>query len=487
MSNSHRAHPQIILILLCAVEFMIALDFSIVNVALPSMKTDLGFTQDTLQWVISAYALTFGGFLIFGGRIADLYGRRKMLIGGLLLLVVSSLVAGLSTTAAMLVILRGAQGLAAAAIAPAALSLLTTTFTEGAGRQRALAAWGSVLGAGFVSGVILGGVLTQFAGWRWVLLVNVPVAAVAAILSPMVLPSSRAEVTGRRRLDIPGAVLITAGVIAIVYALSEGNVVGWVSAQTLGVLAGAVVLIALFLVVEARTAQPLVPLSIFRLRPVSVANATNILVIGAFVGVIYILTLFLQGVHGFTPLETGLCFALAGVAGFTGGMVAGKLPGRIGVRGALVLGALVQAAATMLLFTLPSNNTVLLVVLGTVVLNFADVVAIVMINIGATTGVPADSQGLAGGLLNASQQVGSGLGLAVISSIVAAVIAGHTPGNATPAASSVLYGYRWGLVIAAAFAVLGAVVAGFGLRQPRAVAASPEPAGLGMEAPSTAR
>jgi EmrB/QacA subfamily drug resistance transporter len=463
---------------------MIALDFSIVTVALPSMRNDLGFTQDTLQWVISAYALTFGGFLIFGGRLADLYGRRALLVGGLLLLVVSSLIAGLSSTAAMLVILRGVQGLAAAAIAPAALSLLTTTFPDGPARQRALAAWGSVLGAGFVSGVLLGGVLTEFAGWRWVLLGNVPVAAAAAILAPMVLPSIRAKVAGRDRLDVPGAVLITGGVIAIVYALSEGNVVGWVTVRTLGVLAGAVVLIALFLLVEARAQQPLVPLGVFRLRPVSVANATNVLVIGAFVGVMYILTLFLQGVHGFTPLETGLCLALAGVAGFAGGVVAGKLPGRIGVREALVLGALAQAAATMLLFMLPANNTVVLVAFGTIVLNFADVIAIVMINIGAVTGVPADSQGAAGGLLNASQQVGSGLGLAVISSIVAAVIAGRTPGNAQPSVSSVIYGYRWGLVIAAVFAILGAAIAGFGLRQQRPVTARAKRPGVSMEAQS---
>jgi predicted MFS family arabinose efflux permease len=316
-----------------------------------------------------------------------------------------------------------------------------------------------------------------------VLLVNVPVAVVAAVIAPIVLPSGHADVAGRRRLDIPGAVLITAGVVAIVYVLSEGNVVGWVTARTLGVLGGAVVLIALFLVVEARTRQPLVPLRVVRLRPVSVANAANILVIGAFVGVIYILTLFLQGVRGFTPLETGLCFAPAGVAGFTAGMVAGKLPGRISVRSALVLGALAQAAATMLLFTLPANGTAILVVCGTIVLNFADVVAIVMINISATTGVPAASQGLAGGLLNASQQVGAGLGLAVISSIVAARIAGRTPANGQPAVSSIIYGYRWGLFIAAAFAVLGALVAGFGLRQPRAVTA-PERSGVSMRAQS---
>jgi predicted MFS family arabinose efflux permease len=208
-------------------------------------------------------------------------------------------------------------------------------------------------------------------------------------------------------------------------------------------------------------------------------------VIGAFVGVIYILTLFLQGVHGFSPLETGLCFALAGVAGFTGGIVAGKLPAKIGVRGALMLGATLQAAATMLLFTLPNNNIVLLVVCATIVLNFADVVAIVMINISATTGVPSDSQGLAGGLLNASQQVGSGLGLAVISSIVAAEIGSRTPVGGQAPVSAVLYGYRWGLVIAAGFALLGAVVAGIGLRQPRPAPTPAEPAPVTLKTQST--
>jgi EmrB/QacA subfamily drug resistance transporter len=468
MVNGHPQRKQAILVLLCAVEFMIAVDFSIVNVALPSIKTALGFSTNELQWNITAYALIFGGFLIFGGRIGDIFGHRRMLIGGLGLLVASSLVAGLSQDALMLILLRGAQGMSAALIAPAALALLLTTFTEPAERQRALGAWGSVLGAGFVSGVVAGGLLTQYAGWRWVLLINVPTAALALGFCPALLPAGR-DSAGNRNLDIIGGVTITGAVLAIVYAVSTGNSAGWLSAQTLGVAAGAVVLIVAFIFAEKSSPAPLVPLSVFRMRQVSVANAVNLLLIGSFAGVIYVLTLFLHNVHGYTPLQTGLCFALPGVAGFMAGKVAGNLVGKLGIRILLVANLLLQAAAAFALSSLPSSGTAVIVIVCMVVFNFADVAAIVMVNIAATTGIPDDSQGLAGGLLNASQQVGSAIGLAVISVIT--VTAGDSSGSGHAVS---LAGYRWGLITAAIIALAGALLGFAGLR-PASAAAEPEP------------
>lgn len=447
---------------------MIAADFSIVNVALPSIRSALGFSSGELQWVITAYALTFGGFLIFGGRMGDIFGRRKMLVGGLALLVASSLVAGMSQDALMLIVLRGAQGVSAAVIAPSALALLTTTFTAPAERQRALGAWGSVLGAGFVAGVLAGGVLTQYAGWRWVLLINVPTAALALAFCPALLRADR-PATGRGQLDILGGLTITGAVLAVVYVVSAGNTAGWLSAQTLGVAAAAVILIAAFVGVEHASAAPLVPLSVFRIRQVSAANGVNMLLIGSFVGVIYVITLFLQDVHRYTPLQTGLCFALPGIAGFTAGKVAGRLAGKLGIRALLVAGILLQAAAAAALTSLPGSGTAAIVIVCMTVFNFADVTAIVMINIAATSGLPDDSQGLAGGLLNASQQVGSAIGLAAVAVITVTAAGGAPAGSA----AALISGYRWGLISSAIIAVAGAALGLAGL--PPAVAPAPKP------------
>jgi EmrB/QacA subfamily drug resistance transporter len=469
MTALSQTRGRIILILLCVVDFMVALDFSIMNVTLPVIKNAFDFSPASLQWVISAYALAFGGLLILGGRAADYYGRRRVLMIGLVIFCVASLAAGLSQNAIMLVLLRGAQGVGAAVIAPSALSLLTGTFVEPRERQRALGAWGAVLGAGFVCGVILGGVITQYLGWRWVLLVNAPVAAALTALCPFTLPEGRAQ-AARHKLDLTGGLLVTAGVAAIVYALSTAEASGWLSAQTLGVIAAGIVALAVFAWVETRASEPVIPPHILRLRPVVVANSANLLLMGSYVGVIYVLTLFLQDVAGFSPLKTGLTFAAAGVAGFCGGIAGGKVVGRAGVRIAIVASATLQAAATLALVTLPHNHTMVLVAVGTLVLNFADVVAIVSITIAATTAIPVADQGLASGLVTASQQVGAALGLAV----VAAVVAGQTGSATAPGAALLLHGYRWGLITASIIAILSALIALVAMTSPsRPAAAGP--------------
>jgi EmrB/QacA subfamily drug resistance transporter len=449
-------------------------DFSIVNVALPSIQAALGFSQSSLQWIISAYALAFGGLLLLGGRAADLFGRRRLLISGLILFALASLGGGLAVDQVMLVLMRGIQGLAAAMIAPAALSLLTTNFDEGPPRQRALGVWGAVLGAGFVAGVVLGGVLTYFIDWRAVFFVNVPLALVTAIAIPMLFPqpSDRAE----GRLDLPGAVLVTGAVVALVYALSEGNTVGWATAQTIGTLAGAVVLGAIFILVESKSSSPMVPLETFKLRALSVANLVNLTLIGSFAGYVLLLTLFLQQVHHYSPLVTGLTFLAAGAAGFTAGMVTPRLAAKVGLNRTLVLAAVVQAAGLAVLVLLPSRGTITFVACVAVVVNFADVVGIVMINVASTTGVPADRQGLAGGILNTSQQVGAALGVAILSTVAAAITKAD-PGQ--PHAAALVIGFRYALAVGAALSLLGAIMAWAGLRQRQ-----PAPAPVGADTAS---
>lgn len=442
-----------LLVLLCLAEFLIALDFSIVNVALPDLGAELGFSPSGLQWVIGAYALTFGGFLVLGGRVADLYGRRRLLIAGLAGFAVASLGAGIATSAEALIAFRAIQGLAAAAIAPAALSLLTTTFTEPAERQRAMGAWSAVLGAGFVVGVAAGGPLTEFVTWRSTFLVAVPIAVVLAVATARMVPESRAE-SGRHRLDLAGALLVTTGVSALAFALSRATVVGWISVPTMLALACAAVLLAGFVAVERRSPAPVISLAMLRLRPVALSNTVNVLLMGAFNGMIFVLTLFLQQVHGSSALVTGLTFAPAGICGMLAGIAAGALATRFGAHRTLIVSAFVQALATAALISLPSEQTVTFIIVATMVTNFSGVVAIVMVTIAAVSSVPDAEQGVAGGLLNTSQQIGGALGLAVVTAAITAV----TTSAAAPSPEVLLSGLRAGMVVAAGLVLVAAAL-----------------------------
>ena len=457
---AERRHSNLVLLLLCLAEFMIVLDFSIVNVALPSIQTDLGFSTADLQWVISAYAVAFGGFLLLGGRIADYYGRRRLFVVGLVVFALASLVAGFAQDAVTLVALRGVQGLAAAVVAPAALSLLTTSFAEGPERNRALGVYGAVLSFGFVSGVIAGGVLTELLDWRWVFFVNVPIGLVAALLSPGLLSESHG---GREsgQLDIPGAVTITAAAVGLVFALSAANTQGWTSAATLGTLAGSAVLLVAFVLIEQRTKDPLIPLSIFKLRALVGANLANVMLIGSFVGVTYVLTLFLQRVEGYSPLETGLSFAVLGVTAIVAGMTAAKISAKIGIPLSLTIGMLAQGLGTAAIAVLPEGGALPWVLVGTALVGFGNVFAVVMISISATAGVPDHQQGLAGGLLGAAQQLGAALGVAIFAAIAAARTSALLPaGVAVEAAgpAELVGGFRLALLVAAAVAVLAVAV-----------------------------
>ncbi|BAZ11812.1 hypothetical protein NIES4071_36380 [Calothrix sp. NIES-4071] len=293
--------------LLCAAQFMVVLDFSIVNVALPAMQRELGFSQQNLQWIVSAYALTFGGFLLLGGRAADLLGRRRVFIAGLGLFALASLVGGLAQFQWVLITARAFQGLGGAIVSPAALSILTTTFREGSERNRALGIWGAVAAGGFAAGVLLGGILTDGLSWRWVMFVNVPIGIATAALSPMFLSESREQVVNRK-IDFAGAVTVTVGLVLLVYALVQAPEAGWVATSTILSFVAAIALLCLFVLIESRSSSPLVPLGIFRHRTLTAANLVGALLSAAVASMVFILTLYMQQVLSYSALQTGLAF-----------------------------------------------------------------------------------------------------------------------------------------------------------------------------------
>ncbi|MBM7081335.1 MFS transporter [Micromonospora sp. WMMD734] len=458
---------NLLLLLLCMAEFMIVLDFSITNVALPTIQRELSFSDGSLQWVVSAYALGFGGFLLLGGRISDLFGRRRLFIIGLVAFSLVSLLAGFAQDATQLIILRGLQGLAASLVAPAALSLLTTSFPEGKERNRALGAYGAVLSFGFVAGVILGGVLTDGLSWEWVFFVNVPIGLATAVFAPVLVPRPAAAAGPRPRLDVPGAITITGAAVSIVYGFSIANTEGWLSVSTLGSFALGLVLLALFVLAERRSAEPLVPLEIFKVRSIVGANVVNVLLIGAFVGITYVLTLYLQRIKDYSPLETGLSFAVLGLTAMVAGFSGAKLAGKLGLTRAMLLGVLLQAVGAFVVATLPAENSLAYILVGTALVGFGNVAAVVMISITATAGVADHQQGLAGGLLNTSQQLGAAIGAAAFAAIAASRTASLLPEGTTGSVSdpvALLSGFRYSLVCTAIAAVIAAVIGAVMLR-----------------------
>src|SRR5918998_805435 len=325
------------LILLCASQFIVVLDASIVNVALPSIGEGLSFSQDNLAWVVNAYVLTFGGFLLLGGRLADLVGRRRVFISGLVLVAVASLVAGFAANEGQLIAARAAQGLGAAIISPAALSIVTNTFSDGAERNKALGAWGAVAGAGGAAGVLFGGILTDGPGWEWVLWINVPVALIVAALAPRLILESRSE-SATRHFDTAGAVSVTAGLSVLVYALVDANDAGWASTQTILLLALSAALIAAFVAIELRSEAPLVPFRIFRLRTLTGANVVGLLVGASLFSMFFFITLYMQQVLDYSPIEAGLSYLPLSVAFILSAGIASVLVTRIGFKPVLAAG-----------------------------------------------------------------------------------------------------------------------------------------------------
>ncbi|MBA2678988.1 MAG: MFS transporter [Ktedonobacteraceae bacterium] len=463
LSTQQKARRRgLALALLSAAQFMVVLDFSIVNIALPSIQRDLGLSTPDLQWIVSAYSLTFGGFLLLGGRMSDLYGRRRLFLIGLVVFSLGSFVGGFAPSGLLLIACRAVQGLGAALVAPTSISLVTTTFAEGPDRNKAFGVIGALASAGFAAGAILGGLLTAGPGWRWVMFVNVPIGIAAIILTPILINESRAQLEDRR-LDVFGAVTVTAGLVALVYALTRGNEVGWLTVQTIGLIVLAVALLATFVIIELRSPFPLLRLGIFRVRTVTGANLVTLLAPGVFGSVVFILTLYMQKVLGYSALLTGLAFLpLAGMVLITSN-TASRLVARLGVKPFLVGGMIILVVGILLLTGLSPQGTFVGALLpGTLVVALGMGPIFATMVIAATSGVSNDEQGLASGLFNTTLQVGSGLCLAVVTAVSTARAASF---GAHGGLFALTDGFRYALYVCAAFAVLGIFSALFGIRE----------------------
>jgi EmrB/QacA subfamily drug resistance transporter len=459
------------LALLSAVQFMVVLDIAIVNVALPSIKIDLGFSQENLQWVISAYALVFGGFLLLGGRAADLLGRRLVFLAGVAVFTLASFLAGMAWSEASLIGARAFQGLGAAIISPAALSILSTTFREGRERNIALGVWGAVGGFGAAAGVLLGGVLTDALSWEWIFFVNVPVGIAAFLIAPFLLAESRdARVT---RFDVPGAVLVTGGLSSLVYAITQAGQQGWLGGETLAFFAAALVLLAGFVGWELRHPEPLMRLGIFQIRTVSGANVAGFILGTALFSMFLMLTLYMQQVLGYSAMKTGIAYlAVAGTA-IVWSAVAAQLVTRVGVKPVLVTG-MAALTAGLVYFTQVSVGGSYAgdLLPGFLVIGFGIGFSFVPISIAALAGVEPAEAGLASGLINTSQQIGGALGIAALSTIASsrtedAVAAG------TALPTALVDGFTAAFVAGTVIAALG-IAAALTLVRRRELEAAPE-------------
>jgi EmrB/QacA subfamily drug resistance transporter len=449
---------KLTLALLAAIAFLDFVDASITNIALPSIRRDLGFSGESLVWVPSAYLLTYGGFMLLGGRAADLLGRRRVLVTGIVVIGLSSLVGGLAQSEAVLIGARLVQGLGAAMTLPAALSILTTSFKEGSDRNTALGVWGGVAGLASAVGVLLGGIFTEGPGWRWVMFVN-PVAA-ALVLGPVFwLVSGERRRMELRGFDVRGAVLATTGMLLMIYALVKAPDVGWGTVRTIGELAGALVLLGAFVVNELRVKNPLAPLSIFRINGLGYSNATQLVAFAGFLAVFFFLTLYMQNVLGYSPIQAGaaylpLTFAVGVAAGISSQLIA-----RIGTRPLIVGGALVAAGGLYWLSRIPVGGSFAADLLpGMLVLSVGAAAVFVAVTTAANAGVPADKAGLAAALLNSSQQVGGALGLAILTALATSRTNSLLAANAS-VPDALTGGFQRGLlagsVLLAAAAVVG--------------------------------
>jgi EmrB/QacA subfamily drug resistance transporter len=465
------------LALIVTAQFMVILDVAIVNVALPSIKNDLGFSQGSLQWVISAYAIFFGGTLLLGGRLADLLGRRRLFVAGLLLFAASSLLCGIAWSEGSLIGFRAVQGLGGALLAPAALSLLMTTFAEGRDRNLALGIYGAASGSGAAAGVLLGGVLTSYLSWPWIFFVNVPVGVAAALLAPVLLRESKPNV-GHRHFDVRGAVTATSGLMLLVYALTRATSDGWTSAATLASLGSSLALLAAFIVVETRSPWPLLPLRVFRQRTLAGANVSMAIIGAVAFSEFFLLTLYLQDVLGYSAVQSGVAFAAFAGTVVVVSNIAQVVVGRIGVRATLTAGLLTSALSVALLARLPLHGHYFWDLFPAFVLGGAGMgLSFVPVTIGGLAGVNRADAGVASGLINTSRQIGGAIGIAATSAIAAAATSHYA---AAPAGSvaALDHGFRIALVALTALLIVGAAVAVSFVR-PVAAAdapAAPEPA-----------
>ncbi|GAA4711419.1 DHA2 family efflux MFS transporter permease subunit [Nocardioides conyzicola] len=450
-----RRSPWATLVVLALAQFMVVLDVTIVNVALPDMQADLGFSSDDLQWVISAYTLAFGGFLLLGGRLGDVLGRRRVFAGGLAIFTAASLVGGLATSQWFLVGARSVQGFGGALMSAAALSILTVTYAAGRERNIAMGIWGGLAGLGGTLGVVAGGVLVDVAGWEWVFFVNVPIGVVLLLLTPSTVADSRVTSDGPRSFDVAGAALGTGAVLAVIYGVIRAEPLGWGSAEVIGSLVAGILLLALFLLTESRSAAPLVPLRLFRSRTLSRSTLVLALNGGAFLAMFFLTAIFLQQGKGLSALETGLEFLPMGIAAIVGAMVATQVLPRIGTRPTQVVSAVVSLLGLLLLSRASADGSYVTELLPGLVLYGAGIMGVgVPAQITALSEVAHEDAGAASGVINTGYQVGGALGLAVISTLATSATTSALTGGASVQAA-LTDGFQRGLLLTA---VLGGAI-----------------------------
>jgi EmrB/QacA subfamily drug resistance transporter len=450
--------------LVAIAQFMVVLDSAITNVALPTIKQQLHFTDSSLQWVVTAYVLTFGGFLLLGGRAADLFGRRRTLLTGMTAFTAFSFLIGISQSVPMLIVLRALQGMSAALMSPSALSIVLTTFRDGPERNKALGFWTLVATGGAAIGLLLGGVLTEYVGWRWNFFINVPVGIIMTLAIARYVPTHARE-EKFTSLDLRGAALVTASLISLVFGFSQASSWGWLSGSILGIFAGALALMAAFIFNESRVQHPLMPLSIFKIRNVAGANMMMAPIYAAMLGNFFIITLYMQSVMHYSPVRTGLAFLpFPVILGFMATRIP-KLVGRYGFKRFLIAGPLLVAVAMAWLSRMPVHGSYLTTLLPAVILiptgmgiTFMPIIA------AATSGVPGREAGLASGLISTSQQMGGALGLSILSGVAATVTASSSRLGATGA---LVHGFDRAMLVAMVFMLFAVMLAITVIRQPR--------------------
>jgi EmrB/QacA subfamily drug resistance transporter len=461
--TSASTNRWLVLLLVCVAQFMVILDATIVNVALPSIERGLHFSPTGLQWIVNAYTLVFGGFLLLGGRAADLFGTQRLFIAGLLLFSAASLVNGLATSSGMLVGGRAVQGLGAALVSPAALAIVTTTFADGRERTRALGVWSAIAAGGGAAGLVLGGVLTETLSWRWVFFIHLPIGLAAVFFSLRMISNATAEEKPETS-DVAGAVTVTAGLLVLVYGIVKASSYGWGSGRTIGLFVAAVALLVSFVVIERRSRAPLIRLSIFRSRSLTVANISMLLVGSALFSMFYFASLYVQQLLGYSPIKAGLAFLPFTVGIVIGAGAAQQLIRRLGVRTTSV-GGLAIATIGMLLFTrITGDGTYLGQLFPAVIVTSIGLgLTFVPVTLLATTNVPAGDAGLASGLFNTSQQIGGALGLAILATLAATRTdhklgaLGHTP-SFSERATAVISGYHLAFLVGAGLMAIAFVL-----------------------------
>ncbi|MEO9174782.1 MAG: DHA2 family efflux MFS transporter permease subunit [Gaiellales bacterium] len=486
MSTDTAPDPRrwIVLGLVVAAQFMVVLDVAIVNVALPSIKNNLHFSQESLQWVITSYSILFGGVLLLGGRLADLFGRRRLFIAGLVLFTASSLLDGLAWSEGSLIAFRSAQGLGAALLSPAALSILTTTFREGRERNLALGIWGAASGSGGAAGVLLGGALTSALSWSWIFYINVPVGLLVLGLTPWLLRESRADLA-IRHLDLPGAVSITGGLMLLVYAMTRAAQHGWGTSETIGLFAASVILLVAFVLIELRSKAPLLPMRMFRLRTLTGSNVAGLLLGAAVFSQFFVLTLYMQQVLHYSALKTGVAYVALTLAIIVFSGVSQALALRLGVRRVLPVGLVLTAAGLVLYAQLPANGHYFWDIFPAFLLSGIGLaLAFVPATIGALTGIEQKDAGVASGLINTGQQVGGAIGVAAATTIATTYTAHYVSSHAGATAFSgaaLTHGFSIAFYALAAVAAVGAALSAVIIESNPAEAAVESAAGIDAE------